>query len=77
MWDIDQQVFFVGAHIIEIDIEDIYFLTGLSRRGARVTLTGSRRGGEPMSHYVSTHCVPGVERHSKKVSIRDIRDLPL
>jgi hypothetical protein len=77
MWDVDQQVFHVGAHILEIDIEDIYFLTGLSRRGARVTLTGSRGGGEPMSHYISAHCVPGAERHSGKVAIRDVCDLPL
>jgi hypothetical protein len=77
MWDVDQQVFHVGAHILEIDIEDIYFLTGLSRRGARVTLTGSRGGGEPMSHYISEHCVPGAKRHSGKVAIRDVCDLPL
>jgi hypothetical protein len=77
MWDIDQQVFHVGAHILEIDIEDIYFLTRLSHRGARVTLTGSRGGGNPMSHYVSAHCMPGVERHSDKVTIGDVCDLPL
>jgi hypothetical protein len=31
MWDPNQQVFNVGAHTLMIDIEDIYFLTGLSR----------------------------------------------
>jgi hypothetical protein len=31
MWDPDQQVFHVGAHTLSIDIEDIYFLMGLSR----------------------------------------------
>jgi hypothetical protein len=30
MWDLDQQVFHVGAHTMFIDIEEIYFLTGLS-----------------------------------------------
>jgi hypothetical protein len=30
MWDLDQQVFNVGADTLMIDIEDIYFLTGLS-----------------------------------------------
>jgi hypothetical protein len=29
MWDPDQQVFHVGMHTLTIDIEDIYFLTGL------------------------------------------------
>jgi len=77
MWDVDQHVFCGGTHIFEIDIKDIYFLTGLSRRVARVTLTGSRGGGEPTSHYISAHCVPGFKRHSVKVIIRDICDLPL
>jgi hypothetical protein len=66
-----------GAHILEIDIEDIYFLIRLSHRGAQVTLTGSRGCGDPMSHYVSAHCMPGVERHSGKVAIQDVCDLPL
>jgi hypothetical protein len=64
--------FHVGAHTLTIDIEDIYFLTGLSHRGSRVTLTGSRGGGEPMNYYVCHHCVPGTEKHSGKVAIRDV-----
>jgi hypothetical protein len=31
MWDPNDQVFKVGAHDISLEIEDIYFLTGLSR----------------------------------------------
>jgi hypothetical protein len=45
MWDPDQQVFHVGAHTLSLDIEDIYFLTGLSQHGYYVSLTGSRGGG--------------------------------
>jgi hypothetical protein len=45
MRDPDQQVFNVGAQTLSIDIKDIYFLTGLSRRGYYVSLTGSRGGG--------------------------------
>jgi hypothetical protein len=62
----------VGAHTLTIDIEDIYFLTGLSHHGSRVTLTGSRGGGEPMNHYISEHCVSGTQKHSGKVAIRDV-----
>jgi hypothetical protein len=53
MWDLDQQVFHVGVHTLSLDIEDIYFLTGLSWRGYYVSLTGSRGGGLPMSEYCS------------------------
>jgi hypothetical protein len=77
MWDVDQQVFHVGAHILSLDIEDIYFLTGLSHRGSHVTLTGNRGGGLPMSEYIRRYCEPEAERRSGKVSIRDVQDLPL
>jgi hypothetical protein len=52
MWDVDQHVFHVGAHSLSLYIEDIYFLMGLSHRGAHVTLTGGRGGGLPMSEYI-------------------------
>jgi hypothetical protein len=45
MWDVDQQVFHVGVHVIYLDIEDIYFLIGISLHGAQVTLTRGRGGG--------------------------------
>ena len=41
MWNIEQQHFEVGAHILTVEVEDIYFLAGLSRQGAPISLTGS------------------------------------
>ena len=41
MWNLEQQYFEVGAHVLIIEVEDIYFLTGLSRWGAPISLTGS------------------------------------
>jgi hypothetical protein len=77
MWDPDQQVFNVGAHTLSIDIEDIYFLTGLSRRGYYVSLTGSRGGGLKMSEYCNQYCVPEAERKKGKVAIWGVQDLTL
>jgi hypothetical protein len=77
MWDVDQQVFHVGVHTLTLDIEDIYFLTGLSRRGYHATLTGGRGGGLPMSEYVRQYCVPEAERSKGKVSIWGVQDLTL
>jgi len=77
MWDVNKQAFRVGVHTLTLDIEDIYFLTGLSRCGSQVTLTCNRGGGEPMDYYVSHHYVPGTEKHNGKVVIRDVHDLPL
>jgi hypothetical protein len=73
MWDPDQQVFHVGVHTLSLDIEDIYFLTGLSWRGHYVSLTGSRGGGLPMSEYCRIHCVPEAERKKGKVAIWGVR----
>jgi hypothetical protein len=77
MWDVNEQAFHMGVHTLTLDIEDIHFLTGLSHCGSRVTLTGNRGGGEPMDYYVYHHCIPGTKKHSGKVSIRDVQDLPL
>ena len=45
MWNPEQQYFEAGAHVLNIEVEDIYFLKGLCRRGAHVSLT-SPRGGD-------------------------------
>jgi hypothetical protein len=77
MWDVDQQVFHVGAHVLSLDIEDIYFLMRLSCPGSSVTLTGGRGGGLPMSEYIHRYCDLEAERRKGKVAIRGVRDLPL
>jgi hypothetical protein len=77
MWHLDQQVFNVGSHTLTIDIEDIYFLTGLSRWGSHVILTVSRRGGMKMSEYFQEYCVPEAERQKGKVAIWGVTDITL
>ena len=67
----------MGVHVLSLAIEDIYFLKGLSLRGAHVTLTGGRGGGLPMSEYIRRHCEPDAERHKCKVAIRGVWDLTL
>jgi hypothetical protein len=77
MWDLDQQVFRVGVHTLSLDIEDIYFLTGLSWRGYYVSLNGSRGGGLKMSEYCNLHYVPKAEKKKGKVAIWGVQDLNL
>jgi hypothetical protein len=77
MWDVDQNVFHVGVHVLSLDIKDIYLLTGMSRHGAQVTLIGGRGGGLPMSEYIRLYCEPGAERCKGKVAIRGVCDLTL
>jgi hypothetical protein len=77
MWDVDQQLFHVGVHTLTLDIEDIYFLTGLSQHGYHATLTGGRGGRLPMSEYCRQYCVPEAERSKGKVVIWGVQDLTL
>ena len=42
MWDANDQVFHVDPHILCVEIEDVYFLIGLSKRGVRIILVGHR-----------------------------------
>ena len=44
MWNPEHLYLEVGAHILTVEVEDIYFLTGLSRRGAPISITGFRGG---------------------------------
>ena len=60
MWDVNEQAFHVGVHTLTLEIDDIYFLTGLSHRGSHLSLLGSRGGGEPMDYYVAHHCSAGT-----------------
>jgi hypothetical protein len=60
MWDVNEQAFHMGVHTFTLEIDEIYFMAGLSRWGSRVSLSGSRDGGEPMDYYVVQHCVPGT-----------------
>jgi hypothetical protein len=74
---VDQQLFHVGVHALTLDIEDIYFLMGLSRHGYHATLTRGRGRGLPMSEYVHRYCVFEVEKSKGKVAIWGVQNLTL
>ena len=40
MWETDSQRFLVGDQYLDIEVDDIYFLTGLSRQGEVVEFGG-------------------------------------
>ena len=77
-WDIDDQVFRLRDQTLELDVSDVYFITGLSRRGARPILTGSRPSGEKMGEVMDRVC-PEAQfgRNSAKVDIATVPNLVL
>ena len=76
MWDLDQEHFVVGVHILPIEVEDIYFLTVLSMRGIPTVLSGAQ-GGETSDDNIDQYCTLGIESQSRKLQIKSIVDLPL
>ena len=69
MWEPDSQRFLVGDQYLEIEIDDIYFLTGLSCRGELVTFGGRGGGGEPVESYIRDLCTEGTRRQGGKIPI--------
>ena len=77
MWNPEQQYFEVGAHILTVEVEDIYFLTGLSIWGAPISLTGSYGGDITTRELIYQHCVLGTGTSGKKIPIRAVTNRAL
>ena len=77
--DHDLGAFDLQGEILEITLEDIYFISSLSRRGAPVNLEGTGRGGDLLSvqNYIETYYVPGTQKMGTCIPIVHIRSLPL
>ena len=77
-WDPTNQVLHIRGKSIPLTAEDIYFLTGLSRRGSPLSLSGSARGGESVRDYIRRYCREGSQpSRDSKISIRDFTDRSL
>ena len=71
-------MFQIRGKSIPLTIVDIYFLTGLSRRGAPISLSDSARGGESVRDYIRRYCREGSQlSKDNKIIIRDVTDRSL
>ena len=77
MWNPEQQYFEVGAHILMVEVEDIYFLTGFSRWGAPISLIGSRGRDITTRELIDHHCAPGTGTSGKNIPIKAVTDRSL
>jgi hypothetical protein len=63
---------------LRIEVDDIYFITGLSPRGKVVNLKAREaEGGMTMEEYIATHCVAGTNKVGSQLPIRAIENLSL
>jgi len=59
-WDPDTEAFNLYGKPLRIEVEDIYFLIRLSRRGEVVNLKAKGAGsGMNIEEYIATHCIAG------------------
>jgi hypothetical protein len=77
MWEPDSQRFLVSDQYLDIEVDEIYFLTGLPRRGKVVEFGGRGGGGEPTKSYIRDFCVEGTCRQGRKLPIQHVIDIPL
>jgi hypothetical protein len=77
MWEPDSQRFLVDDQYLDIEIDDIYFLTGLSCRGDPVEFENRGGGGEPVESYIRDLCTEGTRHQGGKLPIQHVTDIPL
>jgi hypothetical protein len=69
-WDPDSESFNLDGKPLRIEVEDIYFLMGLSRRGEVVNLKSRGVGsGMKIEEYIDTHCIAGTEKVRSQLPI--------
>jgi hypothetical protein len=77
-WDPDSERFILDGQPLRIEVEDIYFLTGLSHRGEVVNLKSRGAGsGMKIEEYIDAHCIAGTPKVGSQVPIRAISNLSL
>jgi hypothetical protein len=63
---------------LRIEVDDIYFITGLSHRGEMVNLKArGDGGGMTIEEYISTYCIADTEKVGSQLPIREIENLSL
>ena len=56
IWDEDEEKFKLQDQVLGLEVSNLYFITGLSRRGPVPILTGTRPPGEKMSMIMERVC---------------------
>lgn len=77
MWDHIDQAFHVAPHILSVEIKDVYFLIGLSMRGAWTILIVHRGTNLSTDEYIARYYIVVTQKSSENIMIKDIVSHPL
>ena len=78
-WDHALGMFDLQGDFLEITLEDIYFISGLSWWGVSINLEGTSSGGDLLSlqNYIDAYYTLGTQKRGSFIPIVHIRSLPL
>lgn len=77
-WDPVIRAFQIELHTLEVEVEDLYFISGLSKRGAPVVISRKMNDfEETTNNYIYIHCVVGTTKTSGKIHITTVTNMPL
>ena len=78
-WDPNSESFQIDGMSLMIEVEDIYFITGLSRRGEVVNLRShcGAGGGLTIDKYIAVYFYPDTEKVGSQVPTNAIQVLGL
>ena len=77
-WDPDSESFNLDGKPLRIEVEDIYFLMGLSCWGEVVNLKSQGDGsGMKIEKYIYTHYIAGTKKVGSQLPIQVINNLSL
>jgi len=63
--------------MLDIELDYVYFLTGLSKRGDPILLFGHQETPQPNEAYVAEHCILGSQLVGGCIVIKYVRELEL
>jgi hypothetical protein len=76
-WHPDAEAFMIEGQSLTPTTEDIYFLTGLSRRGETVELHTFPTGERKVSELIAEYCVAGTNRRTSWIPVGSVINLAL
>ena len=77
-WDSDSKSFQIDGTSLTIELEDIYFITGLSRWGKVVNLhSRGPGGGLTIDEYIAVYCYLEMEKVGSYIPTKSIQVLGL
>jgi hypothetical protein len=76
-WHPDAEAFMLIGKSLTIIVEDIYFITGLSRRGEVPNFQTHGGGGRSVNDYINEYCDADTEKSGSQVPIKQITNLSL